>query len=593
MSHESLPSLAEPPQNLPVTAADVPRGRGAYIILGVYWLAFVAARLLEMPYFFRFLFGMAAPALLLIVFSVWWWMNRTISWKERVLGFALVVGGAFAAAPLTHPSMGLPQTLMVGLPVVITVWIAWVLWRQHRGLGLSLWPSVVVVLLTWSTMGLVRMEGLDGDLKAQLRWRWSPTAEELFLADQRSAEGHDEPVAVTAPLELSPGDWPEFRGPQRDGVVPATAIATDWNEQPPQLVWKQRVGPAWSSMIVVGDRIYTQEQHGEQEAVVCYAAATGRQLWAHDDEARFWEAVSGAGPRGTPTFADGRLYTLGATGILNCLNATTGRRQWSHNLQTDAAATVPLWGLSSSPLVVGKIVVVYGGGENQNNLLAYDAQSGAAVWTTAAGACSYSSPQLTTLDGQPQILMLSDQGLTSVEPAKGRVLWTTGLAMPGVPRSLQAHVLEGQQLLGGSLAGMGVSLFDVARAKGIWTTKERWTSSQTKPEFSDLVVYQNHAYGFDGAIFCSIDLATGKRAWKGGRYGRGQVVLLKDQATLLVLSESGEAVLVAARSDKHEELGKFEAIAGKTWNHPIVVHGRLYVRNAEEMACYQLTQRKE
>lgn len=565
----------------------------ALVPAALFWLVNLVARLLEMPYFLRFLFGMAAPALFFLIFSIWWWLRRSVSLFERLVGYILVVGGAFAVAPLTHPSLGTPQMLMVGIPVMITIWALWMLWAErtriaHRWLG-----SAVVVLLTYGAFTLFRIEGLDGDLKASIHWRWSPTAEEMFLT-HTTAQSVPKVLAADSPkVVLSSGDWPEFRGAQRGGIVSGVSIRTDWNERPPKLLWKQRIGPAWSSLIVVGDRLFTQEQRGEKEAVVCYSATNGRQLWVHEDVARFWEAVSGAGPRATPTFANGKIYALGATGILNCLDASSGVKKWSHNLQTDAAAIPPQWGLSGSPLVVDKTVVVYGGGENQNNLLAYDAETGASVWTAAAGVSSYASPQFLTIADRPQILMLNDTGLVSVEPANGRPLWTAGLAMPGAPRNLQPHLVGERQLLVGTLSGFGLGVCEVAPAKGTWSVTEKWASTQMKAEFSEIVIHDAHAYGFDGAILSCVDLADGQRKWKGGRYGRGQVILLAEQSLLLVLSESGEAVLVAAQPTRHEEFTRFQAIEGKTWNHPIVAHGRLYARNAEEIACYQLTPSSE
>lgn len=588
MSHEAVPTTESLESTSP---ASRPTSRlwPALVPAGLFWLVNLVARTLEMPYFLRFLLGMAAPALLFLIFSFWWWLHRSVSLSERLFGYVLVVGGAFAVGPLTHPSMGTPQMLMVGVPAMITVWTLWILWAERNGIAYRQVLSLAVVLLTYGSFTLVRIEGLDGDLNANLHWRWSPTAEELFLIDTKPESVPNVLDADSAKVVLSAGDWPEFRGSRRDGVVSDVSIRTDWNEQPPKLIWKQRIGPGWSSMIVVGDRLFTQEQRGEKEAVVCYSATSGQQLWVHEDIARFWEAVSGAGPRATPTFANGKIYALGATGVLNCLDAASGVKKWFHNLQTDAAAIPPQWGLSSSPLVVGKIVVVYGGGENQNNLLAYDAETGALVWTAAAGVSSYASPQFFTIADQPQILMLNDTGLVSVEPTKGRPLWTAGLAMPGAPRNLQPHLVGERQLLVGTLSGFGLGVCEVTPAKGSWSVTEKWASTQMKAEFSEIVIHDGYAYGFDGAILSCVDLADGQRKWKGGRYGRGQVILLAEQSLLLILSESGEAVLVAAQPTRHEEFARFQAIDGKTWNHPVVAHGRLYLRNAEEIACFQLT----
>jgi hypothetical protein len=160
--------------------------------------------------------------------------------------------------------------------------------------------------------------------------------------------------------------------------------------------------------------------------------------------------------------------------------------------------------------------------------------------------------------------------------------------MPGAPRTAQAHVVGDRQLVAGSLAGPGVARMELTRNGDTWQAAEVWATTQLKPEFPDIVVHQDHAYGLEVGILSCIDLKTGKRLWKGGRYGRGQVMLLADQGVLLILSEAGEAVLLATNPRKHQELARFAALEGKTWNHPVIAHGRLHVRNAEEMACYEL-----
>lgn len=580
-------------------SSPAPRGRlrrlwFPLVLVGGYWTLIVGSRFVELPYFFRFLMSMAAPALMFVAFSIWWWLRRSVLLRDRAWMYLAIVGGAFAIAPLTHSSLGLPQALMGGLPVVMTVFTLWALAAPTLSTPTMRWASLAIVALAWSTQTLIRVEGLDGDLKANLHLRWTPTAEEMFLANRPAAAANSAPAAALAdaageaPLALAPGDWPAFRGANRDGVVAIEPITTDWNATPPRLLWKQRVGPAWSSMIVIGERLFTQEQRGEQEAVVCYDCAGGAQLWAHEDAARFYESVSGPGPRATPTFADGRIYTLGATGVLNVLDARTGRVHWSNDLKATAGAVAPLWGLSGSPLVTDGLVVVYGGGENQDNLLAFHVDTGERAWTAPAGAQSYSSPQLLTIAGVRQIAMFHDGGLAGFDPTTGSQLWQAGASMPGAPRPLQAHPLADDELLVGSLSGFSASVIKVSCGTDGWATTSPWECTAIKPEFSDFVVAGGYAYGFDGAIFCCLDLSTGKRLWKGGRYGRGQVLSLPNQALLLVLSETGETVLLAANPKQHQELCRFQAIVGKTWNHPVVAHGRLFVRNAEEMACYEL-----
>jgi outer membrane protein assembly factor BamB len=389
-------------------------------------------------------------------------------------------------------------------------------------------------------------------------------------------------------LQVQPGDWPGFRGPNRDAIVRDVRLATDWDASPPQLVWKRLIGPAWSSIIVVGERLFTQEQRGSQEAVVCLDAGSGRTLWSHDDAARHEDVQGGAGPRATPTFAAGRLFALGATGILNCLDAATGERHWYRDLAADAETQVPMWGSSSSPLVVGDLVIVFAGGESDKTLLAYQTNSGQLAWSASAGKTSYSSPHLASVGGMSQVLFVSDQGLSAFDPASGAVRWhhSTPAGNPGVPRAIQPRVFARDGVLLDAGPDLGTALVEVSRSDTSWTATQRWLSRQLKPSFNDFVVHDQSLFGFDGRVFSCLDLQYGRRRWKDGRYGSGQVLLLEDQPLLVVVTEDGEVVLVAADADEHRELGRFQALKGKTWSHPALARGRLYLRNAQEIACY-------
>jgi outer membrane protein assembly factor BamB len=574
----------------PQAPAGSPRLWPGVVLVTAFWVLQLIVGPLDKPYFVGFLYALASAAVLTLAYSVWWWLNRRIPLADRASLFGLVVAGGTVAMLLSHRSVAF-AVLTMGLALAFTTLTLWMLVVKYTGIPWGRRGALVVMALTWAPLTLVRMDGVDAELRADFRWRWSSSAEDLFRAYRATAgTGWATPSADVpdTTLTVAPGDWPGFRGPERDGVVRGLTVSTDWRAVPPRPLWRHPVGPAWSSMAVVGDRLFTQEQRDDQEAVVCYDAATGREVWAHEDAARFWEAVSGAGPRATPTFADGRIYTLGGKGLLNCLDAATGKPLWSHDLVAEVGAQAPMWGFSGSPIVAEGKAIVFAGGKGPDTLFAFDAKSGQPAWRAAVGEGSYSSPQLATLGGERQCLFLSDAGLTSVDPATGTVLWKHGLAMPGAPRTAQPHVLGDSQLLVASLAGHGVARIEVTRDGGAWKPKDVWASTDLNPEFPDLVVHQGHAYGFDVNVFCCIDLATGKRCWRAGRYGRGQVILLADQGLLLVLSEKGEAVLLSANPQRHEELGRFQAVNGKTWNHPVIVRGRLYVRNAEEMACYEL-----
>jgi hypothetical protein len=362
-------------------------------------------------------------------------------------------------------------------------------------------------------------------------------------------------------------------------------IVTDWTASPPAELWRRPVGPGWSSFAVRGDLAYTQEQRGEDELVSCYRSSTGEPVWRHRDSVRFWESNGGAGPRATPALHGDRVYTLGATGIVNALDAGTGAVAWTRNAAAETGKPVPDWGFASSPLVIDDLVVVAVAGQ----LVAYDRRTGDRRWLGPAGGGGYSSPHYATIDGVPQIVLLRGARSTSVAPADGHLLWEH-TAEPAVSIVQPALTPDGDILVspGDAMGGTGMRRVSVSHGQDGWTTRERWTSRGLKPYFNDFVVHGGHAYGFDGSILACIDLATGERAWKGGRYGNGQLLLVRDQDLLLVLSEDGDLALVKASPDRFTEVARAPAIAGKTWNHPVLVRDVLLVRNGEEMAAFKL-----
>lgn len=377
-------------------------------------------------------------------------------------------------------------------------------------------------------------------------------------------------------------DWPGFRGPERDGIIRGVRIETDWSVTPPVELWRRPVGPGWSSFAVRGEFFYTQEQRGEDEVVACYSLTTGDPVWRHSDKARFWESNGGAGPRGTPTLSGGRVYTFGGTGILNVLDAGNGSVVWSRNAASDTVTEVPIWGFSSSPLVVDDMVIVAAAG----SLIAYDLAAGEPRWFSSAGGDCYSSPHLVHIDGIAQILLLNEAGAGSVAPADGTLLWE--FPWPGHP-IVQPALAEDGDILISADEKSGVRRITVARGPGGWTVEEQWSSVRLKPYFNDSVIHNGHAYGFDGPFLACIGLKDGARRWKGGKYGRGQFVLVADQDLLLVLSEKGYLALVEAAPDRFTELARFPALQGKTWNHPVLAGDVLLVRNSQEMAAFRLS----
>jgi outer membrane protein assembly factor BamB len=320
--------------------------------------------------------------------------------------------------------------------------------------------------------------------------------------------------------------------------------------------------------------------------VSCYRLSSGEPVWRHRDPVRFWEAEGGAGPRATPTVADGRVYAMGATGVVNALDAETGAVIWSRNAPTDTEKTIPDWGIASSPVAFNGLVIVGIAGR----LAAYDAATGAPRWLGPKGGGGYSSPHLVTLHDVPQIVMLRGARTVSVAPADGSLLWEYSSGPPTVSVVQPAFTEEGDVLIadGEAAIGNGIHRVAVSQSGEGWTAAERWTSRSLKPAFNDYVVHKGHAYGFDGSILAAIDVADGSRKWKGGRYGNGQLLLLADQDLLLVVSEEGELALVSATPDQYSEIARMPALSGKTWNHPVIVGTTLLVRNGQEMVAFRL-----
>lgn len=388
-------------------------------------------------------------------------------------------------------------------------------------------------------------------------------------------------------LTLQPGDWPEFRGADRTGAVPSVEIHTNWTTNPPKERWRQPVGPGWSSFTVVDGRVFTQEQLGPDELVVCRDAETGEQLWTHAESTRFEEAVAGAGPRSTPTFAEGWLYAQSANGTVLCLNAGSGAVRWKFDLVRETGSEIPQWGFSASPLVHSGLVTVFGGAPGKA-LVSLHAETGQLAWASGDGKLSYCSPQLFSVRGLDQLLMCTSRGLVACEPESGTVLWEHEWPTEGIARIVQPCQLENGDFLIGTGLGVGTRRIAVEHRDNVWSTREVWSTVRFKPYFNDFVIHNGHLYGFDGAIFMCAGLDDGEVRWRTRGYGSGQALLLSEQGVLLIISEKGELAVVTATSDKHEELSRLPSIDGKTWNHPAVAHNRLYVRNGAEAVCYDL-----
>lgn len=528
------------------------------------------------------------PLLCCLLILIWWIAASRATWKERLSGFFGIPAALGLTLWLADPTMRGPATTYLTLPLGMLVFaLAAVFLRKRRPI-VRTGTALAFALAGFGFSAVLRSDGMTGGYKLDAHWRWSPTAESRVLARGQthvtSGKMADSAGETNNPAQP---EWPGFRGADRAARVLGPRISTNWTAHPPVQLWKIPVGPAWSSFAVAGRRLFTQEQRGPMETVVCYDADTGREVWKREIETRLDDPLGGPGPRATPTLADGGLFVTGATGAFMRLNLLTGEVVWKQDLTTVAQRKVPMWGFSASPLVTGGLAIVYAGGPGDKGLLAFDVVSGALRWSAGSATDSYASPQLSTILGEPVVLMVSNDGLLLADPTNGRGRLKYEWKFPQY-RALQPAVIENNALLLPTPMNAGTRCIRIGNSNGQWVAEELWTSRQLKPDFSDLVTHQGHAYGNDAGIWTCIDVKTGERKWKGGRYGKGQALLLENSGLLLIAAEDGQVVLVPADPNGFTEIASFKALEGKTWNHPVLIGDHLYLRNAQEAAAYKL-----
>ena len=394
------------------------------------------------------------------------------------------------------------------------------------------------------------------------------------------------PDSPTAPGIAWTRDWTDFRGPRRDGHYTTAPIRTDWTTLKP--LWRQPIGGGYASFVVADGRAFTIEQRGSDEVVAAYDVLTGRELWTNGWNATFIESMGGPGPRATPTFHDGTLFALGATGELRALDASNGKIRWRANILEDADAGNLNWGMAAAPLVVGNTVVTIPGGGNGRSMVAYDRATGRIAWSALDDEVAYSSPMRVTLAGVDQIVVFLATRVVGVSHDRGALLWEFPWPK-GSNVAAQPVVISDNRVFVSTGDGAGGALIEIARDGDRLTAREVWRTHRMKNDFSSSVHHDGFIYGLDSGILACIDAANGELKWKGGRYGSGQVLLASGH--LVITAEDGDAVLVRATPEAHHELAKVPAVEGRTWNHPALADGFLLVRNAAQMATFDLRPR--
>ena len=468
-------------------------------------------------------------------------------------------------------------------------------WYKSRTLLISAGVVVVLVVAVFAVWKYLRSQSTEAHYAELEQHR-----------QRQAAEAAAAPVATVAPVtQASPGAspgqttaataapaarnyWTNFRGPKRDGNYEATPVLTSWPANGLTALWKQPVGLGYGSFTVADGRAYTIEQRRGQEVVAAYDVATGRELWTQRWNAAYSPGDdTGDGPRSTPTWDQGRLYALGGSGELRCLDASNGTVIWGKNILSDNQAPNLQWGVAGSPLIVDDKVIVLPGGANNKSVVAYNKMTGAPVWKSLSDQQAYVSPMLVELAGRRQIIIVSASRVLGVVPETGALLWSYPWDTSMGINVSQPIIVDRNRFFISSGYGKGAALVEVKGTGQSLTATTIWENVNMKNKFNSSVLYNGYVYGLDEGILTCLDVNTGDRKWKGGRYGYGQVLVAS--GNLIVTSDSGELALVKASPDGYTELARFSALQGKTWNYPAIADGRLLVRNANEMAAYDIS----
>lgn len=530
---------------------------------------------------------------------------------------AIGVGVQFITA-INDNSIRNAISLIAGIFAVLgfAVWV-------YRAIALSS-PRWIAFLITAAMLALpvvlFRIRGFSGEIIPQIELRFAGERqvrkEPIAVSDQSvdvSDAGH---VATTA--------FSQFLGSERTAIVQRREFEVPSSAEQMKVLWRQPIGEGWSGFAISSGRCITLEQRGDQESVTCYRLADGELLWIHSETARHEHPLGGIGPRSMPTIHGDRVYTQGATGIVNCLDLATGKSIWRRELlgiagwSPDASDRAINWGRAGSPLMIDGMCVLPLGGPDDiassistgaddaandhdaqvvgRSLIALDANDGTILWTAGDDQISYASPIRMTLAGVDQIVTVNENTIQGHAIADGQVMWSTKWSgqSNGAANCSSAMQFGENSFWIGKAYGQGSALYDLSSTDSGFDVSRRWRKpSVLKTKFTHPAIVGEFAYAIsDGTLEC-VSLEDANRMWaqpRGARYGHGHLIVVED--VMVVQTEPGDVAFVAVRSDAFEELLRIPALTSKSWNIPSIAGRYLAVRNDVEAIVYELAERK-
>jgi outer membrane protein assembly factor BamB len=390
---------------------------------------------------------------------------------------------------------------------------------------------------------------------------------------------------------LAGADWPQFMGPGRNGVSPEKALVLSWSDKGPPVLWSRAVGEGYSAPVVAGDRLILFHRVGDEEVVECLDPATGQPRWKYTYPTSYQDWLNkGNGPRSTPLIADGKVFTLGPSGHLLCLDLATGKKSWDRELLKDYQVRRSFFGVGTSPILEGDIVAVNVGGRPDAGIVGFHKDTGKEVWRATDHDASYASPVAATFAGVRHLIFFTREGLVSLDPASGAVRFSRRWR-PRINESVNAAspVVNGDQVFVSTSYNTGAL---VVRGSKQAVEEDIWKGDESLScHFSTPVLHDGFLYGFDGrqesgTQFRCVEWQTGKVRWSKDGFGCGSLIAV--QGLLLVLSESGDLVVVEPNPEAYREKSRATVLSGPVRAHMALADGRLFARDNRKLICFRL-----
>lgn len=373
-------------------------------------------------------------------------------------------------------------------------------------------------------------------------------------------------------------DWPNWRGPQHDGISLEKLAKTDWTE-PPKVLWEQPIGSAFSAFACVKDRVYTCGTKDKKQVLFCLEAATGKTIWENAFEPNYKDGQGGDGTRATPSVDNGLVYILGGHGLVLCVKAEDGKEVWKKKV-----ASKPNWGYSGSVLIQGDLAIFTAGGED-GTMMAVNKKTGAPVWKCGEEPPSYSSPFPFTLKDKPYLFCFGSKAGLIADAKTGkqvaRIPWETDWDV----NAAEPNYLEGKLFLTSGY-NTGCALYSLEPQGEQIAAKQEWKNQAMMARFTSCVLKDGKLYGGDQKALRCVDFATGKELWSDGKLPNTSVLLVGEH--LIIQTERGAVLLAKADPAGFKVLGKVEPLKGRCWTVPTLANGLLYVRNLTKAVCLDL-----